>query len=290
MKICLSTETFADLPEKLIKKYDIKIIHSSVIFGNEIKKDGLECNSQDVFDYYDKTGKLATTTAINEAEFDEYFENLLKEYDEVIHISFTSKSSLTCSNAIASSEKYEGRVQVVDSLSLSSGIALIVLKCYDLMKEHPDWNAKKLKECLEDYTKYVSASFIVNTLTYLYKGGRVKGLTAVVANVLRIKPQIILVDGDMKTGHRYMGSKDAKIVEQYIKDVFNQFPNPDLSRVFITYPSATDEMLDTAVKLCKERGFKEVYCCVAGATISAHCGPKTIGVLFSSLDPVKWGK
>ncbi|MCD8195162.1 MAG: DegV family EDD domain-containing protein [Coprobacillus sp.] len=290
MKICLSTETFADLPEKLIKEFNVSIIHSSVIFGTEIKKDGLECNSQDVFDYYDKTGKLATTTAINEAEFDEYFENLLKEYDEVIHISFTSKSSLTCTNAISSSEKFGGKVQVVDSLSLSSGIALEVCKCRDLMKEHPDWDAKKLKECLEDYRQYIQASFIVNTLTYLYKGGRVKGLTAVVANVLRIKPQIILVDGDMKTGHRYMGSKDAKIMEQYAKDIFTQFPNPDLDRVFITYPSASDETVETAVRMCKERGFKHIYKCFAGATISAHCGPKTIGILFASKDPVNWGK
>ncbi len=290
MKLCLSAETFADIPDELVKEFDISIIHSNVIMGEEVKTDGVDIFAEDVFDYYDKTGNLTRTVAINEAQFAEYFAKLLEKYDEVIHISFTSKSSATCEEAKKAAEQFNGKVVVVDSLSLSSGIALIAMKARDFINENPNAHASEIAERLEkEVVPYTEASFVVNTLTYLYKGGRCSGLTMLIANVLHIKPQIVVDHGDMKSRSRYRGT-DAKIISDYTKELLMQFPNPDLERVFITYPSATPEMVEAAKKLLTERGFKHIYEGHAGATISTHCGPKTLGVLFINKEPVDWSK
>ncbi len=290
MKICLSTETFADIPTDIAKEFDVKVIHSNVIMGEEVKTDGVDITAQDVFDYYDKTGSLTRTTAINEAQFSEYFTELLKDSDQVLHISFTSKSSATCEEAKKAAEKFEGKVVVVDSLTLSSAIALIVMKARDFINESSLASAQEIAQRLEnEVIPNVQASFVVNTLTYLYKGGRCSGLTMLFANVLRIKPQIIVDHGEMRSLNRYRGT-DAKIIEDYTKQLLEKFPNPDLERVYITYPSATPEMVEAAKRVLEERGFKTIIEGHAGATIATHCGPKTLGVLFINKEPVSWSK
>ncbi|MCD8203822.1 MAG: DegV family protein [Coprobacillus sp.] len=290
MKIGVSTETFSDLSDELIKEFDIHIIHSSVIMGDEVKTDGLDINSQDVFEYYDKTGMLTRTSAINVSEFTNYFEELLKDYDEIVHISFTSKSSATYFNALKASEEFNGRVLVIDSLSLSTGMGLLALKASDLVREGK-MSAPMIKDYLDEYKTRLCVSFVVNTLEYLYRGGRCNGITAAVAKVLQIKPEIILEEGEMHSKNKYRG-KDEKIVSSYVNDVLTLFPSPDLDRVFIT-TSSSDlplEMREAAESALKERGFKHIYYTVAGATIATHCGPKTLGILFVNSEPTNWKK
>ncbi len=290
MKIGVSTETFSDMSEELLKEFNIHIIHSSVIMGDEVKTDGLDITSQDVFEYYNETGKLTRTSAINVSEFTKYFEELLNDYDEVVHISFTSKSSATYSNALKASEEFNGRITVVDSLSLSTGIGLLAMKASDLVKEGK-MNAHEIGAYLDKYKSRLCVSFVVNTLTYLYKGGRCNGITAAVAKVLQIKPQIVLEDGEMHSKNKYRG-KDEKIISDYVNDVLSLFPIPDLERVFIT-TSSSDlplEMREAAESALKKRGFKNIYYTVAGATIATHCGPKTLGILFVNSEPTNWKK
>ncbi|MCD8209474.1 MAG: DegV family protein [Coprobacillus sp.] len=290
MKICLSTETFADIPDEIAQEFDVKVIHTNVIMGEEVKIDGVDITAQDVFDYYDQTGNLTRTTAINEAQFTEYFTELLKDSDQVLHISFTSKSSATCEEAKKAAEKFDGKVVVVDSLTLSSAIALIVMKARDFINENSEATAIEIAERLEnEVIPNTQASFVVNTLTYLYKGGRCSGLTMLFANVLHIKPQIIVDHGEMRSLNRYRGA-DPKIIEDYTRQLLEQFPDPDLERVYITYPSATREMVEAARKVLEERGFKRIIEGHAGATIATHCGPKTLGVLFINKEPVSWSK
>ncbi|MCD8204318.1 MAG: DegV family protein [Coprobacillus sp.] len=290
MKIGISAETFSDLSEDLIKEYDINIIHSSVIMGEEAKLDGIDITASDVYRFYEESGNLPRTCAINVSEFISYFSSLLEKYDEIVHISFTSKSSGTYFNALEASKQFNGRVRVIDSLSLSTGIGLLALKASDLVKEGAS-NAQEIASYLDEYKKRLCVSFVVNTLTYLYKGGRCNGITMAIASVLQIKPQIVLEDGEMHSKNKYRG-KDEKIIESYVNDVLSLFPSPDLERVFITSSSEDlpAEMKEKAVKILENRGFKHIYYTVAGATIATHCGPKTLGILFVNSEDVTWKK
>ena len=168
-------------------------------------------------------------------------------------------------------------VYVVDSKSLSTGIALLAIKGKDLIDEGKD--AKEIFETLQSLTPKVEASFVLERLNYLYKGGRCSALALLGANILKIKPQIILSDGRMIVGKKYMGNM-TKVVDKYIDDLLDNNPNPILEHVFITHSSPMPEAEKILTEKLENRGFKYIHNTLAGGTISSHCGPNCIGVLF----------
>ena len=168
-------------------------------------------------------------------------------------------------------------VHIVDTKTLSTGIALLAMNACDLRDQ-----GKSVEEILESTYKRLpktQASFVVNTLEYLHKGGRCSGLTRLLALVFRIKPQIIVENGKMRSTNKFSG-KDVAVVNKYAQAVFKEYTNPDLTRVFVTHSYANQDMVDAAVEACKKRGFKKIHITTAGATITSHCGPKTLGILF----------
>lgn len=276
MKIAISAESTLDLSKELVKLYNIQVVPFTVLLGETAYLDG-DITSQDIFDYVDKTKILPRTSAVNEFQYREHFQNLLdKGYDAVIHISLSSEISSSYSHAEKASHKFNN-VYVIDSKSLSTGIALEVI--YAAKLANKGLKPEEIVAKVNARVPYVQASFVIQTLEYLHKGGRCSGLARLGAAILRIKPQILVSDGKMSPGKRYFGRK-SQVIETYCKDTLEQFANPDLSIAFVTHTLATPEMVAVAIEALKNRGFKTIYETKAGATITSHCGPQTLGILF----------
>lgn len=275
MRIAISAESTIDLPSELLNKYDIKVVPFEVILGDKEYKDG-EISSKDIFEYVAKTKILPKTSAINQMQYEEFFKQLTKDYDAVVHFSLSSGISSACNNAKLAAESFKN-VFVVDSLSLSTGIALEAIYARKLANEGK--TAEEIFNELTSKTDKVQASFVIERLDYLYKGGRCSALALFGANLLRLRPQIVLKNGKMKPAKKYRGHME-KVIDAYCKDTFAENPNPDLSVGFITYTSATEEMINVAKKAMSERGFENIYETKAGATITSHCGEHTLGILF----------
>lgn len=275
MKIAVTAETTVDLTPELLQKYDIKTIACTVILGEEEHLDGV-ISTQEIFEYAEKNKVLPKTSAVNSYQYKEFFDEILKEYDGIIHISISSKISSMCNNAMTAAQEYNN-VMVVDSKSLSTGIALLAMKAREMAQQNmtlPDIYQK-----VSDLVSKVQASFVVKKLDYLRKGGRCSALAYLGANLLSIRPQIMVKDGSLGVHKKYVG-KMEKVISTYCSDVLKEFPNPDKSVVFVTYTTASEEMVANAKQVLSDKGFVNIYETKAGATIASHCGENTLGILF----------
>ena len=275
MKVVISAESTIDLPKELLKEYDIHTIPYTILVGGKEYFDG-EIAPEDIFAEVDKTKVLPKTSAINSEQYEEYFKSLQKDYDAVVHICLSGEISSSCKNAMEAAARLKN-VYVCDSKSLSTGIALLAIYGCKLAKEGLD--AKEIADRVNARVPNVQASFVLKKLEYLYKGGRCSALSYFGANLLKIRPQIILKEGKMGPYKKYRGNMD-KVVANYCKDTLEEFNNPDLSLGFVTYTTATEEMVNVARQSLIDRGFKTIYCTKAGATIPSHCGENTLGILY----------
>lgn len=276
MRILISTESTVDLTKEIIEQNGIKVIPFTVLLGEEAGYDG-DITPDMIFKYVDETGVLPRTSAINEFTYTTYFEQWSTEYDAVIHFSLSSCLSSSYSNAVNAAKNFKN-IHVIDSKSLSTGIALQVLYAVKLVKEGK--TPSEIIELIEERKSYVQASFVVNTLSYLHKGGRCSGTTRFLGAILRIKPQIIVTpEGKMEAAKKFIG-RGVPVVKAYCEEVLETFTNPDKSIVFLTHSHATPEMVDAARKVLEEHGFRNIVETTAGSTITSHCGPKTLGILF----------
>ena len=196
MKIIVTTDSTSDLPKELAEKYNIGIMPLNVNLGDDTFEDGVNIGSEEIFNFVDKTGVLPKTGARSALTYQEFFENQLKNLnaDAIIHISLSSEISSSYSNALLASNELKN-VKVIDSRSLSTGCSLLVLSAIDKIEEGKDLDT--IASELEEETSRVQASFIINNLKYLYKGGRCSALAMLGANILRIKPKIKVTDGKM---------------------------------------------------------------------------------------------
>lgn len=275
MKIVISAESTCDLSQELLEKNNISIIPYSILLGDDIVTDDSSVPAK-IFEYVEKSKSLPKTSAINEHSYTEYFENLLKEYDAVVHIALSSGLSCSCSNAEKAATNLQN-VYVIDSKSLSTGIGLLVLYAKELANngESPEVIVHKVK----DRVPYVQASFVVDRLDYLFKGGRCNALSYFGANLLKIHPQIIVGNGKMQPSKKYRG-KMEKVIEKYCEDTLAEFNNADKKYAFVTYTTATPEMIEVAKTALKNAGFENIYETKAGGTITSHCGENVLGILY----------
>ena len=276
MKIAISAESTIDLPQELLEKYDIKVIPYKIILGGEEYTDGKDVNPQKIFEFVEQTKVLPKTSAINEEDYKEYFSELLKKYDAVVHFCLSSKISSTCGNAIKASGALKN-VYVVDTQSLSTGIALLAI--YGRKLANDGVKADEIQRRCADRVSSVQTSFVIKKLNYLYKGGRCSALAMFGANLMQIRPQILLKNGAMGVHKKYVGNME-RVIAKYCDDTLAEFNTPDLSVGFVTYTTATPQMIETAKKALEVKGFKEIYETVAGGTITSHCGENTLGILY----------
>ena len=222
-------------------------------------------------------GDLCTTTAMNVGEYTEYFEKYAGDYDGVLHINIGSGFSSSYQNAKLAAEDFEN-VRVVDSMNLSTGQGLVVLKACELAKTCQSLD--KLYEQVQAFTERVEASFLLDQLSYMVKGGRCSSVVALGANLLNLKPCIEVKGGKMSVVKKYRGNY-AKCLASYVKDRLNDRDDLDKENLFVTRTPVTDECLQ-AVKTAVDTyaDFENIYWTEAGCTVSCHCGPGTLGVLF----------
>ena len=275
MKIAISAESTIDLTKELIEKYDIKTIPFTVQLGDKVTYDG-EVNCDDIISFVNENKILPKTAAVNEYQFSEHFSSLLKDYDAVIHFSLSSELSATYSNAARASKEFKN-VFVIDTQTLSTGIALLALYASKLASQ--GLSAKEVYEKTLERVPFVQASFELKRLDYLHKGGRCSSLALFGANLLKIRPQIVVRNGKMIAGKKYRGNF-AHVVKNYCVDVLNEFNTPDLSTVFITYTTADSEIIEATKQMLIEHGFKDILVTRAGATITSHCGEDCLGILY----------
>ena len=275
MKIAISTESTCDLSQEQIDSNDIKIIPYTVILGDEMVTDNADVPAK-IFKFVEETKVLPKTSAINEATYKEYFEELLKSYDAIIHISLSSGLSSSCAHAESTAQDLKN-VYVIDSKSLSTGIGLLALYAKKLADKGED--AETIYNKVLARVESVQASFVVEKLDYLYKGGRCSALSLFGANLLKIRPQLVLKEGFIKPAKKYRG-KMEKVVADYCKDTLEEFNNADKTIGFITYTTATPEMIAAAKTALQNAGFETIVETVAGGTITSHCGEHVLGILY----------
>lgn len=277
MSFKITCESSADLNADIYKKHNISVIPFTITLGENFYQDSINITNADLFEYFNQNKVLPKTSAINEYDYEEFFKKENTEDEGLIHISLSSEISSTYNNAVQASKKFKN-VYIIDSRSLSSGIGLQVLYAVSLRdKKVPIEEAIKL---ITDRRDKVQISFVVDKLNYLHKGGRCSALALLGSNILGIKPSIQVKDGKMCVGKKYIG-KIHKVLDKYVLDTLEEFNTPDNSLCFITYSSATDEMKEITENTLKEKAnFKKIVHTTAGCTVSTHCGPNTLGIIY----------
>ena len=277
MNIKITADSTCDLSPELIKKYDIRIIPLHIKKADDSDYlDGVDINPQDIFDYVDTVGKACHTAAVNVEEFEKVFREELETHDAIVHVDISSDFSACYQNACIASEV--GNVYVIDSRNLSTGVGHIVHDAAELAAQGVP--PEEIKKTLDEKQKKLDVSFVINTLKYLHKGGRCSALVALGANVLQLKPCIEVRDGKMGVGKKYRGSFE-KAIKQYVRDRLEGRDDIDYKRIFITHSYCSHELVEQVRALIEELGpFEEIIETDAGCTVSNHCGPNCLGVLF----------
>ena len=276
-KIIISADSTCDLSPALVEKYQITILPLYITFGETSYRDGIEMTPDDVYARYEAEGILPKTSAVPIGEFTEHFEALLQEADQVIHFSLSSGLSCTYQNAVLAAEEFPGQVFIVDTKNLSSGEALVIIRAAELLADGA--SAEEIVAFANEYTKQIDASFIVESLEFLHKGGRCNALAAFGSNLLNIKPCIVVQDGKMDVGKKYRG-KFLPVLQKYVDDCLAS-GNFETDRIFVTHAGCQDDVVEAVKQQVEATGiFKEVLLGRAGCTISSHCGPNTLGLLF----------
>lgn len=276
-KVLLVSDSTTDLNSELIERYGIKILPLGVTLGEELYSDGVDIDPDRIYEYYEKNGELPKTSAVNMADFADAFEEYTKEGYSVVCFTISAEMSSTYHNACLAAEEFEN-VHVVDTRNLSTGGGLILAAAGDMVKEGK--SASEIAEACRALTGKVDASFVVDDLEFLHKGGRCSAVAAFGANLLQLKPCITVRGGKMGVGKKYRG-KFAQVLAKYVAEQLGDASDIELDRIFVTHAGCDEEIYMSCVEQVKSIApFKEVCITRAGCTISSHCGRNTLGVLF----------
>jgi len=279
-KTVITADNTCDLPVSVCERYNIHTIGLFVNYDNKSVIDDGSVTTADMFDYTRRTGLLPKSAARSIADYEDFFKSFTEQGYAVVHISLSSELSSSYQNATLAAEELED-VYTVDSRLLSSGQAILAVKCAEKAAEGTE--AKAIQAFADEVKKKISTSFVLDTLDFLVKGGRCSALAAFGANVLKIKPSIVMPDGKLVVGKKYRGKWESCVL-QYVKDTLVPDANYDLSRIFLTYTTVDDYAFIEEVKalILSIVPFKEVIINTAGVCIGAHCGPKNLGILFAT--------
>ncbi len=277
MKIKILSDSTCDLSRELIEKYDITLVPLTIIKNGEAFSDGVNITPADIFAHVAAGGDLCSTTAMNMGEYADYFAKYASDYDGVIHINIGSGFSSSYQNACLAAEEFDN-VRVIDSANLSTGQGLVVLKACELAQTCK--NLDELKQKLDEFTPKVEASFLLDQLGYMVKGGRCSSVVALGANLLNLKPCIEVKNGKMGVVKKYRGNY-AKCLASYVKDRLSNREDLQRKHLFVTRTPVSDDCLNAVKDAVREYAdFENIYWTEAGCTVSCHCGPGTLGVLF----------
>ncbi len=278
IRIC--SDSTCDLSDELIKEFGITIIPLHILLGDKEYRDRVEITQEEIFEWADKNKTTPKTSAVSVPDAAGMIKPFIDAGDEVIVFTISGSMSTTYNvfTMVAEDLDATDRIHVVDSLNLSTGIALLVLEAACMAKEGLSSDVI-LKE-IERMKPKVRASFVIDTLTYLARGGRCSTVAALTGGVLRIHPKIVVKDGKMDVSKKYRG-QIRKVVMDYVKDMHYALLEARPQRIFITHTSSDRGLVDEVRAYLEGLGhFENVYETRAGGVISSHCGPGTLGVLF----------
>ena len=271
----VSSDSISDLGN-LYEERGIARLPIPIVLGDRTGLDG-DITPSDIYDFFDRTKTTPKTSAITPEEYYNFFSAQTEDGSELVHFTISSEMSSCYRNAVAAAERCKG-VYVVDSRNLSTGAGLLVLYADDLAKA--GLSGAEIKARADARSGAVQASFVVDTMTFLYRGGRCSGVAAFIASVLKIKPCIAVTGGKMEVCQKYRGSTDKAIVK-YVADTLRSYPDPDLKYVFVTHTSARPEVVETVKReVLAAFPSANIIETIAGATVTSHCGKGTLGVLY----------
>lgn len=278
------SDSTSDLSKELIDKYDIDIIPLHILLGDKEYRDGVDITPQDIYKWADENKTTPKTSAVSIEDTVNVFKKYIDNGDEIITFAISEDMSTTANVMRLATEELSAtdKIHVIDSANLSTGIGHLVVEAAVLAKEGK--SAEEITDYIESLKGKVRASFVVDTLVYLYRGGRCSGLAAMAGSVLKLHPKIEVTDGKMHPGKKYRG-KINSVVMSYVKDMEEELLKAKKDRVFITH-SGCDSALVEEVRqyLSQLNVFDNIYETRAGGVISSHCGPGTLGVLYVEKD------
>lgn len=277
--IRIFADSTCDLPAAWVQEYGIGIVPLYVTFDDEMYKDGLDLTTPELYNKVAKSGRLPKTAAPSPADFIQAFTPAVQEGQQIIYISLSSELSSTYQNAlIAAAEFEEDQVTVFDSRNLSTGIGLLVMKAVKAAAEGR--SVAEIIDLLETTRPLVETEFVIDSLDYLYKGGRCSGMQNLVGSLLKIRPVIKVIDGKMTPVSKIRGSRE-KVLDQLLNNAMAQVDDMDNDLIFITHSLAEDDAIHLQQILKSKTKAREVAISDAGCVISSHCGAKTIGILYT---------
>ncbi|MBR6825349.1 MAG: DegV family protein [Oscillospiraceae bacterium] len=277
MHIRISSDSTCDLSPQLIQENGIFVKPLIVNMGDRSFCDGIDITPEMIYAHVAAGNPLCTTSAIPVGEYEEYFAELKKDCDAVIHINLGSGFSSCYQNACIAAQEIPG-VYVVDSRNLSTGQGHVVLEACRLARTERD--PQELCRKLNDFASRVDASFLLDRLDYMVKGGRCSMVKALGANLLRLKPCIEVVDNKMVIGKKYRGSY-SKSIENYVRERLENTENIEKLEIFVTHTKVEPEIVEIVKRTVDECcDFAHVYETTAGGTVTCHCGEGTLGVLY----------
>ncbi len=280
-KVILSADSTCDLDDILKERYDVHFQPLHIILGEQDYKDGVDITPDSIYNTYQNHRILPKTSAPNPIEYIEHFKKWTDQGYEVIHLSLGSGISSSYQNCCIAAQEL-GNIYPIDSCNLSTGIGLLVIEAAERIAR--GMSAVQIYQEVSELRSKVHASFVIDSLTYLYEGGRCSALAALGANLLNIKPSIEVdnTNGKMKMGKKYRGAL-IKTLKSYTMDQLGEQTDLKLDRIFITHSGIADECIELVGKTIREMAnFKEILVTRAGCTVSSHCGPNTLGILFMS--------
>lgn len=275
--IGISADSTCDLSPQLLEQYDIAITPLHILSNGKSYRDGVEITPDQLFAMVEETGELASTAAVSVGEYMDFFSDRRKHYDALIHFTISSEMSSCYPNACVAADDFE-HVFIIDSRNLSTGIGHLVLDAAMMARE--GCTAEEIVRCLEAKKEKLDVSFVLHTLDYMRQGGRCSTIAALGANLLRLRQCIGVKDGTMRVEKKYRGTLESAL-SKYVRDRLANPETIDTSRLFISYSKTSKEVVDLVEQTVREcLSFETIYRTDAGCTISNHCGPNCVGILF----------
>lgn len=278
--IRIVADSTCDLSKELIEKYGIQIAPLHIVLGEKEYKDGSDITPDDIYAWAEKNEDTPKTSAIGFEDVMDIMKPLAESEDEMMVFTISGKMSTTVNvfRMVAEELEIEDRVSIIDSENLSTGAGLMVLKAADMAEEGK--SRSEICHAVEEMKGKVKSSFVVDTLTYLHRGGRCNAVAALAGGVLKLHPRIVVSEGAMSADKKYRGKMD-KVILDYVKDLEDSLKSADKERIFITHSGCEQEIIDKVYSYLKELNcFEEIHITRAGGVISSHCGPGTLGVLY----------
>jgi DegV family protein with EDD domain len=277
MNVKITADSTCDLSRELVEKNGITIVPGHVTLEEESFLDGVDIQPDQMLARTEASGGIAKTAAANIQEYIDVFGALLEQYDAIVHFTISGQMSIGYQNACLAAQEL-GNIYVVDSQNLSTGIGHLVLDACELARE--GIGAAQIKAELDERKKKLDVSFVLTTLDYLRRGGRCTAVAALGANLLKLHPCIVVKDGAMGVGKKYRGNMQSCLVA-YVQDRLAEPDTVDPRRIFITdsgFDDETRDLVEQTVRACVP--FQEIIRTRAGCTVSCHCGPGCLGILF----------